>query len=168
MRRWYVVQTQPRKERLAERHLLNQGFETFCPARKRARRVGTRVCITFDAFFPNYLFVVLDIERERWRSVNGTVGVISILCFGSSPAALPTPLPHGLVERLRAVCGKNGELNSEDLLVPGDRVRIVGGAFDRLCGVLEKAADTERATILLEILSRETRVEIDRARLIAA
>ena len=168
MKRWYVVQTQSRKELLAEHHLRNQDFATFCPVRKRARRVGSRSQPVLAPFFPGYLFIELDVGRQRWRSVNGTVGVIRLVSFGTSPGALPAPLPQGLVERFRQLSAADGELSFDDRFAPGDRVRIMDGPFETLCGTLESAGDKERVTILLEFLSRETRVEIERGRLIAA
>ena len=168
MKRWYVVQTQPRKERLAEHHLRNQDFETFCPVSKRTRRRGSRAQSVLASFFPGYLFVELDVGRQRWRSVNGTIGVIRLVSFGASPGALPAPLPEGLVERLRQMSGADGELSFDDRLARGDRVRVMNGPFETLCGTLESAGDKERVTVLLEWLSKETRVEIERGRLTAA
>ena len=73
-----------------------------------------------------------------------------------------------MVERLQELSTPDGELSFDERLVPGDRVRIAGGPFDALCGILERAGEADRVTILLEILSRKTRVEMDRGRLIAA
>ena len=56
----------------------------------------------------------------------------------------------------------------DDRFAPGDRVRIMDGPFEDLCGTLESAGDKERVIILLEFLARKTRVEIERGRLIAA
>lgn len=168
MRRWYAVQTLPRKERLAEWHLNNQDFATFCPVRRRLRGTGGRARTVFDPFFPSYIFVELDIERQRWRCVNGTVGVARLVCFGSSPGALPTALPRGLVEHLRKASTGEGEIRFDERLAEGDRVRVTGGPFDGLCGILESSGANQRVNILLEILARQTRVEIDRGRLMAA
>lgn len=168
MKRWYVVQTQPRKERLAEHHLRNQDFVTFCPARPRTRGAGSRTQSVLAPFFPGYLFIELDVARQRWRSVNGTIGVLRLVSFGSSPAALPAPLPEGLVERFRHLSAPDGSMPFDDRFAPGDRVRIMDGPFEDLCGTLESAGDKERVIILLEFLARKTRVEIERGRLIAA
>lgn len=121
-----------------------------------------------DCFFPGYLFVALDLKREHWRSINGTRGVIRLVGCGGSEEATPTPVPTGIVERLKELSAPNGELRFDEVLSAGDRVRILGGPFDALCGVLQEAGDKERVTILLDILSKQTRVEIERRRLISA
>ena len=168
MTRWYAVQTRPRKERLAEQHLRNQNFTTFCPQQRRARKVGKRMCWQLEPLFPSYLFVAIDIERQRWRSINGTVGVVHLVSFGKGSGVRPAPLPAGLVERLRELAAKDDVIRFDEQLGQGDRVRVVGGPFDSLCGVLETASAGERVTILLEVLSGATRVSIERSRLILA
>ena len=79
---WFVVQTQPRAEAKAKRHLINQGFTTYLPVYRRRVRHARRSEIALRPLFPGYLFVRLDPEQQRWRSINGTVGVRQILTDG--------------------------------------------------------------------------------------
>lgn len=115
-------------------------------------------------FFPGYLFVNLDLDCERWRSINGTIGVIRLVGFGNG--GRPLPLPRGFVERLHQF--NNGSEDVLDELHAGDRVRVIGGPLDDICGILESASDHERVTILLSLLGKETRVSLRRGSLIAA
>jgi transcriptional antiterminator RfaH len=164
-RRWYAVQSQPKREQLALLHLERQRFAAFCPSVAKVRR-GVRGTMAVQApFFPGYLFVHLDLENERWRSINGTIGVIRLVGFSSS--GRPAPLPQGFIERLQQL-NSDGELESDDGLTAGDAVRVIGGPFDDLCGVLESASDDDRVTILLSLLRQETRVSLKRGSLIAA
>lgn len=158
------MQTQPRKERVALHHLGNQNFETFCPLRRTSRRVGTRNVTVLEPFFPSYAFVRLDIARDRWRSVNGTMGVARLISFGAEPAAVP----DGLVERFRSLCDDDGELAFDEELHSGERVKIVGGPLDALCGELITAEPSKRVTVLLQLLSGATRANIARDRLVRA
>ena len=164
MKRWFVAQTQPGKERLALRHLANQQFTTFCPLRRVAKRSGKRRMTVLSSFFPSYVFVQFDPKNERWRSINGTIGVARLVSFGPEPAAMP----KGLVERLRELCSDEGELAFDEPLQAGDRVRIIGGPFDAWCGQLVTEEPRERVTILLELLSGATRVDVARSRLVQA
>lgn len=86
-----------------------------------------------------------------------------LVAFGTSPA----PLPLGFVERLQEMSDGSG-LRGDDKLSAGDSVRIIGGPFDDLCGILENSGDQERVTILLSLLGKETRVSLRRGSLIAA
>jgi transcriptional antiterminator RfaH len=149
---------------LALQHLGNQKFETFCPLRRIEKRVGKRVVTGLAPFFPSYVFVRFDPAAARWRSINGTIGVLRLVSFGNEPAAMP----RGLVERLLELSGPDGELGFDEHLQAGDTVRIVGGPFDALCGQLVTEAPRKRVTILLDLLSGATRVDVERARLISA
>jgi transcriptional antiterminator RfaH len=162
-RRWYAVQCQPRREKLAITHLARQGFASRCPARLRLRKAGRRTTQVEAPLFPGYVFVSLDLENERWRSINGTTGVVRLVSFGSG--GRPAPLPAGLVERLSEMSGLEDD---GEALQPGDRVRVIGGPLDDLCGLLETAGDNERVTILLTLLGQQTRVSLNRGALIAA
>ena len=53
-----------------------------------------------EPIFPRYLFVVLDLDRDRWRSVNGTFGVARLVMMAGDR---PQPAPHGVVEALVAL-----------------------------------------------------------------
>ena len=85
--RWFVVQTLAKREAKAQFQLVQQGFASFCPwscgqcvTRGRTRNVK-------GGGFPGYLFIALDLQRDRWRSVNGTFGVSRLvtaaICFRS-------------------------------------------------------------------------------------
>jgi len=163
-KRWFAVQTQPRKERLALHHLGNQQFETFCPLRRISRRIGTRHVTMLEPFFPSYAFVRVDTRRERWRSINGTIGVARLVGFGPEPS----PLPDGLIERFRQLCDDQGELAFDEGLRAGQSVRIMGGPLDALCGLLVSAEPGKRVTVLLELLSGATKVKLTRDCLIPA
>lgn len=163
MRHWYAAQTQVRKERLAMTHLARQSLVAQCPLVRRPRRVAGRVQNTLEPLFPGYVFVSLDCDLERWRSVDGTIGVTRLVRFGLRPA----PLPDGFVEQICAL-GDTGEAVFEVGLGEGDRVRIVGGAFDELCGTLLTADARRRVTVLLQLLSGDIKVTLPRERLLAA
>jgi transcription elongation factor/antiterminator RfaH len=163
-KRWYVVQAQPGREQLALVHLARQSFESFCPTRLKTLRRGHKHVKVKAPFFPGYLFVSLDLDSERWRSINGTIGVMRLVAFGSG--GRPTPLPRGFVERLHQLNEGNCPIAGE--LRAGDRVRVIGGPLDDVCGVLEGASDQQRVTILLSLLGKQTRVSLRRGSLIAA
>ncbi|TCJ39564.1 transcription termination/antitermination protein NusG [Parafrankia sp. BMG5.11] len=159
--RWFAVQTRAQCEDIALRHLANQRFVTFCPRARVRRKIGRHTVDRLDPFFRGYLFTRLDLDRDPWRSINGTVGVSRLVSFGSQ--ARPAPLPAGLVEQLAQLCDTGGELSFDDGLTAGDAVRVMTGPFADLCGVLEAAGPQERVTVLLDVMARGTRVEMSRS-----
>jgi transcriptional antiterminator RfaH len=87
--RWYVAQTIARRELFALGELEAQSFRAFCPYVMRTVRHARKARTVRSAFFPGYLFVALDLARDRWRSINGTLGVKRLLVDGDG-APLPT------------------------------------------------------------------------------
>ena len=153
-RRWYLVRTLGGRELVAAGQLERQGFRCFLPKRLRTVRHARKLRTGPAAFFPSYLFVELDLDRDRWRSVNGTTGVSHLVGWGERPA----PAPHGVVESLMAACDASGFL-APPLLQAGQTVRITAGPFaDRLARI-ERLDDAGRVRVLLEIMGCETPVE---------
>lgn len=157
--RWFAVKTQASREFIAAAHLRRQDFVTFLPLVSTAVRWPTRMQVVRKPFFPGYLFVRLDLARDRWRSINGTVGVVRLVQFGDAPS----PAPRGLIESMQALTNDHGELQLDDPLMPGSPVRVVGGPFDRMAGVFQGREPAERVRILISMLSREVLVTLPRA-----
>lgn len=162
---WFVAQTQPRKERMAERHLANQDFRPFLPSIRRTRRSGSRFESVLEPMFPGYIFVSVDIEAQRWRSVNGTLGVTRLLTDGDRPL----PVRGGFVDALRARADHQGIIGDAPTaaLRPGDIVRFRGGPFADMVGRIASLPTAERVNVLLQVLGREVIVCADAALLSA-
>lgn len=163
-RRWFAVRTLPRKEAIASLHLQRQGFRAFLPQIEKVVRHPTRTATAVVPFFPSYLFVSLALHQDRWRSVNGTIGVQRLVSFGDQPA----PAPVGLIETLLSKMSDDGLVRFDESFAPGAAVRIVGGPFDGLLGTFLKATDSERVSILMTMLAREVTVKVPKASVTAA
>jgi transcription elongation factor/antiterminator RfaH len=147
-----VARTQPRREHYGCLHLRNQGFASLCPVIEQAAREGMRDV----PMFPGYVFVKLDLERDSWRSVNGTRGIAGLVSFGLRPA----PLPPELASLLDRISEGSGRWSAEDHFRRGDEVRIVGGAFDGTIGEFVEQKGAARVAILIEMLARPHEVVV--------
>jgi transcriptional antiterminator RfaH len=158
---WYVVHTQVQKESQAEINLRQQGFVTYLPRYLRRRRHARKSTIVARPLFPRYLFVGLDLARDRWRAVQSTFGVSNLVFAGEQPLAVP----DGVVDQIRAREGNDGfvMLGLPAGVGPGSRVRLIDGIFADAKGVLERIADDRRVAILLELLGREVRIFVPAA-----
>jgi transcription antitermination factor NusG len=114
--------------------------------------------------FPGYIFVVINPERDRWRSINGTFGVAGLV----SAHQRPTPVPTGVVEAFLASVDELGLLRFDDGLQPGQPVRVVAGPFAQVLGVLQRLDAKGRVRVLLNIMGGQAPVMMDRANLTAA
>jgi transcription antitermination factor NusG len=162
--RWYVVQTLPCCEAKARMQLEAQGFLTFLPRHAKTIRHARRLTTVSAPFFPRYLFVALDLGRDRWRCVNGTFGVAGLLTANDRPMAVPV----GVVEGLTAQCDADGNLRLGETLAIGQRVRILDGPFAELIGQLARVDGGGRVQVLLRLLGGDVRVAIDRRALMPA
>lgn len=163
--RWFVAHTHPHAEAKATAHLNRQGFEIYFPRYLKRRRHARRIETVAAPLFPRYLFVAIDLNVHRWRSICSTVGVSRIVCNGDDP----TPVPMGIVEALRSREDAGGfiKLDCRPRFRAGDKVRVLDGAFSSCLGLFEGTSERERIAILLDLLGRKVRVVLD-ADLVAA
>ena len=161
---WYAVHTLPFAEKRAEAQLNNQQFRTFLPKRQKTIRHARKLRTVIAPFFPRYLFVVLDLSRHQWRSVNGTFGVSSLVMAGD----LPCPAPHGIVESMLAVADADDLLQLQPNLKVGATVRLAAGPFAEQLGILDRLDDSGRIRVLLNILGRQVPVSLSRAHALPA
>lgn len=156
--RWYAVHCQPHRESAAAAHLKNQDFAVFLPKREKIVRHARKIEKVRRPFFPGYLFLNLDLDRERWRSINSTVGVVRIVMQNERPA----PAPIGVIEALKAACGDDDILHVNADFSIGQKVRVIGGPFADFVGELDQLTDVERVRVLLDIMGGRTRVVLPR------
>ena len=126
--RWYLVYALPNNERKAEFHLGSQGFRTYLPQVQKTIRHARQLRTVRAPLFPRYLFVHLDLDRDRWLSVRSTIGVARLF---TQHDGRPVPVPIGIVETLLA--RSVGNLVRLDAgLVVGQCVRVLSGPFAEL------------------------------------
>jgi transcriptional antiterminator RfaH len=152
--RWFAVHTQPYGELRAQANLENQGFRTFMPRRHKTVRHARKLRTVESPFFPRYLFVKLDLERDRWRAVNSTFGVSRLVMRSD----LPEAVPRGVVETLRASVDERGILRLADKLKIGSPVRMLAGPFADQLATLEQLDDLGRVRVLVEMLGRKVSI----------
>jgi transcriptional antiterminator RfaH len=114
---------------------------------------------TLHPLFPGYIFLVIDLSKQRWRSVNGTFGVASLIMG----AEQPIPVPTGVVEALVASRENHGAVHLDDSLEVGQQVRIVSGPFAETLCRLAHLDDRGRVRVLVEIMGMEVATQLDRS-----
>ena len=157
--RWFLAHTQPKSERRAELHLGAQGFRTYLPVIEKTVRHARKLKTVQAPLFPSYLFVILDLGRDRWLSVRSTIGVSRLL---TTRDGRPVPVPRGIVESL--IGRSDGELTRLDAgLVAGQQVRILSGPFADFVGTLERLDGAGRVKVLLGMMGTAVPVSLHRS-----
>ena len=154
--RWYIARTLPQRELQAAKQLANQDFRAFVPRYWKNRRHARRVETISAPLFPRYIFIILDRSRDRWRSINGTLGVERLLIQGGGPQ----PVPHGVVERLVESADAEGNIDFHHQLRKGQTIKVMAGPFAELVGQLEWLDDRGRVRVLLELMGGTVRVTL--------
>ncbi len=162
--RWFLVHTLPRQEKHANMHLGMQGFRTYLPQYLRTIRHARQLRTVRAPLFPSYLFVILDLERDRWLSVRSTVGVAHLVGSADRPLAVP----RGIIESLIAHANEANLALFGDCLQKGQKVRITSGPFTEFIGTLDRLDDSGRVRVLLEMMGSEIRVSLKRSGVVPA
>jgi transcription antitermination factor NusG len=163
--RWFVARVHPNRENSAQFNLTRLGFRSFAPRLKRTIRHARKSRDVLAPLFPGYIFLILDLSKDRWRTVNNTFGVASLIMG----AERPMPVPEGVVEGL-LVAENFGpvRLDSESDFEIGQQVRILSGPFtDALCRLVH-LDDNGRVRVLLELMGTEVTAQLDRSRIAPA
>ena len=150
---WYVVRTKVRREEYAQWQLSRRGVQTFLPRICEPSRVGIHSVVA--PLFPGYLLVQIDLETQYF-DVAWAPGVNKFVAFGAAPC----PLDASVVEYLRARAGADGVIPAFPVFREGDRVRVKYGPLTGLEGFIESPSSRGRVRILMELLRRQTRVEL--------
>ena len=156
-RSWYLVVTKPQSEFKAQENLLRQGYETYFPLVQTTRRRNGKNVKRTEAFFPRYLFIYLDKETDNWAPIRSTIGVAGLVRFGGMPAQVPNALIDNLKNNED---GFGLQLTQKKELNQGDKVEIIDGPFEGYKAVYQKMKSTERVSVLLDIVGKNTQVTL--------
>ena len=151
---WFVIYSKPQKEEFAQFHLQLKGVEVFFPRLLLPRSSRKRKLLV--PLFPNYLFVRISLGTQYY-AVLWSPGVKKFISFNDTPAPLESRVAEYLIQR----ANPEGVIAAQSNLKVGQEVRIRGGSFDGLIGMLQEAPDAKgRVKVLMKLLSREIKVEL--------
>ena len=151
---WYVVYSKPNKEEFAHFHLRLKGIDVFFPRLVLPESVKKHKRII--PLFPNYLFVRIRISEEYYY-VLWSPGVKRFVSFND----FPVPVDVNIVRYLMQRSNPEGIIMAASNLKVGQEVRINGGPFDGLVGIIKAPPDSKgRIGVLMDLLSRQVHVEV--------
>ena len=149
MKKWYLIKTKPRQEKIAKQNLENQGYVSFYPIAK----INDRLVV----LFPGYLFVQLNEKTQNWSPINSTKGVSHFVKFGLNFAKVPTSVIEFIKTNQHITAEKLKDLNK---FKPGDKVQISDGVFNNFVAIFESYKSDERVILLMNLLGREQSLSV--------
>jgi len=133
-------------------NLAREGIATYLPLLRQWPRpaVGSDV----GPMFPGYVFC--QPLPDQLGAVTSCCGVVRLVTFGDGPARVG----QEVVAYLRSRAGTDGVIEI-DPVVAGREVTITDGPLRGLAAIVERRLSArQRVLVLLELLQRQTRVEL--------
>jgi transcriptional antiterminator RfaH len=158
--RWYVIHTHPKQEDRAGSNLRVLGIPIFEPKIRDRRYNQFSITPTYvtKPLFPRYIFAQFKVH-DLYHKVRFTRGVYSVVSFGEGP----TPIAEEVIMLIRSNVKEDGFVRIDEEIKPGDRVMIKDGPLKNLAGIFEREMkDTDRIRVLLESVSYQAHIEIER------
>ena len=157
---WFAVVTKPRQEQIALENLQRQGFECFLPmAENPYQRRSKKQQKIIEPLFPRYLFLNAIADTQNLAPVRSTLGVISMVRFGTELAVIPEQIINAIKQRITPETGLIKILPIQ--IKPGDKVRVFDGPLAGLNGIVQEKNSERRSIILIELLGRPTKVQVE-------
>jgi transcription antitermination factor NusG len=154
---WFALQVRSQREGSVADHLDGKGYELFLPLYKCRKRWSDRVKEVEAPLFPGYLFCRFD-PYDR-LPVLKTPWVLQIVGFNNAPA----PVDEEEISAVRTLVSSGVPTQPWPFVEIGDRVRIEGGPFHGVVGILSQFKDHRRLVVSITLLQRSVAVEIDSA-----
>jgi transcription antitermination factor NusG len=152
-RRWWVLYTKARQEKVVSRALLSYQIPFYLPLVKKTFVRRGRRLTSHIPLFSGYVFLYGS-EEDRVRSLT-TNRISRVLAVDDVDRFL-----HEL-RQLRRLIASNAPLTVESRLVPGDRVRVRHGPLAGLEGTVLTRRGRTRLLVSIDFLQRGASVEID-------
>lgn len=155
---WYVVRSQPKRERIAAANLRSQlGLEVLCPLVRYVKVTRRGKVWWSEAMFPGYLFARFD-RMLHERAVRYAQGVMTVVQFGENMPEVPENFLHMIQEGL----GGDEVVVLSRMVQPGDVLEVAHGPLAGQSGdVIEVLPGAERVKLLIEFLGGAREVVLD-------
>ena len=154
---WFCVRSRPKHEHIAAAHLRKMDdVEVFLPRIRFQRGARRGMVWVTEALFPGYLFAGFDwqISLRRVQAASGVQGVVH---FGGHWPVIS----QEIIQDLRQVIGTTDLHTIAPEFSPGDAVQVTEGTLRGLHAVVSRVMPSrERVAILMELLGRQTMVEL--------
>jgi transcription antitermination factor NusG len=157
---WYVIHTHTKQEDRVGSNLRVLGVPTFNPKIRERRYNQFSIVPTYvtKPLFPRYIFARFRIN-DLYHKVRFTRGVYSVVSFGEGP----TPIAGEVITLIQSNVKEDGFFRIDEEIRPGDRIIVKDGPLKNLAGIFERTMkDTDRIRILLETVSYQAHIEIER------
>jgi transcription antitermination factor NusG len=154
---WFAIQTRPRYEKKVTVELQERGVKTFLPIYSAKRQWSDRRQIVQLPLFPGYVFVRIAPMLETRVSVLRTNGVLRFVGVRN----MGIPIPDCEIEGIQTVLEGGAAFKPYPYVRVGECVRIRGGCFDGVSGVLTAINGDESLVVSINMIQRSIAMRIE-------
>jgi len=157
---WVVVHTRPRAEKKVADQCERSRIPVYVPLRKKVHRYGARERAFWSPLFSGYAFCLVDPSQKT--AVSQSQHVANILNVLDQDK---------LVRQLRQIqkaLDVGDMLEVMPYLEKGRRVRVGGGAFKGLEGLVLRVKGKTRVVVNVDMIRQSVAVEVDSSLLVPA
>ena len=156
--RWLVAYTKPRLEQVALQNLERQHFETYLPLYKKFKNTETGPVPVLEPMFPRYIFFRPSTPQQSIETVRSTKGISHIVRFGFELGIVSSDMVASLREF--EVSQNQATLQEMSNFKVGQKVKLKHVALGAFEGLIQSVSK-KRVAVLLEIMCRETLVQME-------
>lgn len=150
-KKWYVLYTAPRAEKIVEKRLKGEGTEVFLPIYRSKRKWSDRVKMVELPLFNSYVFV--HSTEYKLRTMTVVPGVVRVVYYVGKPAVVRDDEIESIKEFLKMT-------EHNQVISQGDIVQILGGAFQKVSGKVVRIED-KYAYLYIEVLNTIVMVTVE-------
>ncbi len=154
--KWYALYVRSRYEKRTHEMLLEQGVVSFLPLLATWKQWSDRKKKVSEPLFRGYLFVNIEIRREK-ITVLDTEGVVKFIGIGKTPSVVV----QRDIDWLKLLVKEPDAIHRRvDSLPPGQRVKVLAGPFKDFEGVVVKQGRESRLVVYFESIMQGVEVTI--------
>ncbi len=166
--KWYVIHTQTGAEekakaglesRMATTALKDYIAEVVVPTEQVSEIRGGKKRITSRKFFPGYILVRMEMNKDSWYLVKSTPGITGFIGPGRRPTPISEEEVKSIVQRTEDTETKPSPKITFEI---SESVRISEGPFANFNGsVMEVYPERGKLKVSVSIFGRSTLVELE-------
>jgi len=154
--KWYALYVRSRYEKKAHEMLLEQGVVSFLPLLDTWKQWSDRKKRVSEPLFRGYLFVNIEIRREK-ITVLDTEGVVKFIGIARTPSVIS----QRDIDWLKQLVKEPDAIHRRvDSLPAGQRVQVLAGPFKDFEGVVVKQGRESRLVVFFESIMQGVEVTI--------
>lgn len=150
---WVVLHTRPRCEKKVVQYCGQLGVPVYLPLRRREHRYGARRRAFLSPLFPGYVFCVVGpCDQGKVRQNRHVANVL---------VAVDQAKLVGQLRQIRHVLEVGDVAEVQPYLESGRRVRVRGGPFRGLEGIVQRVKGRTRVVINVDMIQQAVALEVE-------